>query len=47
VPLLMERAKRLATKNFMEIIQDMSPDAIQMIRTIVGAEPSAEGQSGY
>lgn len=47
VPLLMERAKRLATKNFMEIIQDMSPDAIQMIRTIVGAEPSAEEQSGY
>jgi type VI secretion system protein ImpA len=37
-PLLLERAKRLASKNFVEIIEDMCPDAMDQIRKISGIE---------
>ncbi len=36
VPLILKRAARLAGMDFMEIIQDLSPDAITQIRTITG-----------
>jgi type VI secretion system protein ImpA len=36
VPLILKRAARLAEMNFMEIINDMSPDSISQIRTITG-----------
>jgi type VI secretion system protein ImpA len=36
VPLMLKRAARLAGMDFMQIIQDLSPDAIGQIRTITG-----------
>jgi len=36
VPLLLQRAKRLATMDFMQIMTDMTPDAISLVNTIVG-----------
>jgi type VI secretion system protein ImpA len=37
VPLLLERAKALVSKNFVEIIQDLAPDGIAQVNTIRGA----------
>lgn len=45
VPYLLRRAQRLAAKNFMEIINDLSPDALEAITRITGPEPQ-EGESG-
>jgi type VI secretion system protein ImpA len=42
VPYLLKRAERLAEKNFMEIINDMSPEALEQITRITGAESAAE-----
>jgi type VI secretion system protein ImpA len=36
VPLMLKRAARLAEMDFMQIIRDLSPDAISQIRTITG-----------
>jgi type VI secretion system protein ImpA len=36
VPLLLKRAARLAEMGFMQIIEDLSPDAIAQIRTVTG-----------
>lgn len=36
VPLVLKRAARLAEMDFMQIIHDLSPDAISQIRTITG-----------
>ncbi|TDI44659.1 MAG: type VI secretion system protein TssA [Acidobacteria bacterium] len=36
VPLLLNRAKRLVTRNFMEIMQDLAPDAISQVETVSG-----------
>jgi type VI secretion system protein ImpA len=36
VPLVLKRAARLAGMDFMQIIEDLSPDAIAQIRTITG-----------
>ena len=36
VPLLLKRAARLAEMNFMQIIEDLSPDAITQVRTVTG-----------
>jgi len=36
VPLILKRAARLAGMNFMEIIQDLSPDSLSQIRGITG-----------
>jgi type VI secretion system protein ImpA len=38
VPLLLRRAKRLVSKNFMEIIRDLTPDGVPQARTITGIE---------
>ena len=38
VPLLLRRAKRLVSKGFMDIIQDIAPDGINQIKTIAGTE---------
>jgi type VI secretion system protein ImpA len=39
VPLLLKRARRLVSKSFLDIINDLSPDAISQIRVISGSEP--------
>ena len=36
VPLLLKRAARLAEMSFMQIIEDLSPDAITQVRTVTG-----------
>jgi type VI secretion system protein ImpA len=36
LPLLLRRAKRLASKSFMEIVKDLSPDAIPQIQKLSG-----------
>ena len=36
VPLMLKRAARLAEMDFMQIINDLSPDAIPQIRTVTG-----------
>ena len=38
VPLLLERAKRLVSKNFLEIVRDLAPDGVAQVETIRGPE---------
>lgn len=38
LPLLLNRAKRLATKSFMEILRDLTPDALGQAESIGGVE---------
>jgi type VI secretion system protein ImpA len=42
VPLMIKRAARLAEMDFMQIMQDLSPDAISQIRTITGEKEVEE-----
>lgn len=42
VPLLLERARRLVTKNFIEIMADLAPDGMAQLTMISGAPPSQE-----
>lgn len=41
IPLLLRRAQRLVGKNFWEVMQELSPDAINAIKVISGADPKA------
>lgn len=43
VPLLLKRAKRLADKGFMEIIEDLAPDGMSQIQWIKGSSPDGGG----
>ena len=36
VPLLIKRAKRLVDKSFVDIIRDLSPDAISQVQMVSG-----------
>ncbi len=38
VPLLLMRAKRLASKNFIEIIRDLTPDAVKQVEVFQGVD---------
>lgn len=38
VPLLLQRAKRLVNKNFLEAVQDLTPSGLTEIQTIAGVE---------
>jgi len=38
VPLLLQRAKRLVSKDFMEIMRDMAPDGVSQAETVTGAQ---------
>jgi type VI secretion system protein ImpA len=42
VPLLLERAKRLVTMNFLEILNDLTPDGVQQFGVIAGIKPQEE-----
>jgi type VI secretion system protein ImpA len=42
VPLLLERAKRLVSKSFMEVLEDIAPDSLSQVRLIGGIRE--EGQ---
>jgi type VI secretion system protein ImpA len=41
VPLLLKRAKRLATKSFLDILEDLSPDGLSQARLIGGIEQAS------
>jgi type VI secretion system protein ImpA len=41
VPLLLRRAQRLAEMNFLEVIGDLSPDALASVQNVTGAKPAA------
>jgi type VI secretion system protein ImpA len=38
LPLLIERAKRLAEKDFIEILRDLAPDGLQQARSVAGVQ---------
>ena len=42
VPLLLERAKRLVAKSFMEVLEDIAPDGLAQARIIGGSRGEAE-----
>jgi type VI secretion system protein ImpA len=46
VPMLLRRAQRLVSKGFLEVIQDVCPDAINQVRMIGGVTEGDSG-SGY
>jgi len=39
IPLLMQRAKRLSTMGFMEIVKDLAPDGLPQVQNISGIDP--------
>jgi type VI secretion system protein ImpA len=41
VPLLLRRAQRLAEMNFLEIISDLSPEALAPVQNVTGTKPAA------
>ena len=43
VPLLIKRAKRLVGKSFVDIIRDLSPDAMSQVKVVSGEEEPPEG----
>jgi len=44
VPLLLRRARRLVTKDFLGIVQDLAPDAVAQIEAIRGADSDTHKQ---
>jgi type VI secretion system protein ImpA len=38
VPLLLKRARRLATGSFVDIVRDLAPDALPQIERVCGVE---------
>jgi type VI secretion system protein ImpA len=44
LPLLLNRAKRLASKSFLEIVQDLSPDALAQILALAGTDKEGSGE---
>ena len=42
LPLLLNRARRLIAKDFMEIIQDLAPDGVAQVQTIRGSEETKD-----
>lgn len=47
VPLVLQRAKRLVTKNFMEIMEDLAPDGINQVTVISGAPAKSSDDDDY
>jgi type VI secretion system protein ImpA len=45
VPLLLRRAQRLVSKSFLDVIQDVCPDAVSRVQLICGTSGSDAGQS--
>jgi type VI secretion system protein ImpA len=41
VPLLLQRAKRLVNKNFLEAVQDLSPSGVTEVQTIAGVDAAS------
>lgn len=47
VPLLLERAKRLVSQDFMEILRDIAPDALVQAETVTGAKAPEQVEEHY
>lgn len=47
VPLLLRRAQRLVSKNFLEVIQDVCPDALSQIKMLGGASGADDSSGDY
>lgn len=45
VPLLLQRAGRLVKKNFVEILEDMAPDSMKQIQSLIGVPAKSEKES--
>ncbi len=45
VPLLLQRARRLVEKGFLEIIGDLSPEALGPLHTMTGVKQQVEGEA--
>ncbi len=43
VPLILQRAQRLVAKDFMEIMSDLTPDALSQLQIITGKKKDGEG----
>ena len=41
VPLLLKRARQLVEKNFVEIVEDLAPQAAEQIKTLFGDYPDS------
>ena len=44
LPLLLGRAERLASKSFMEIVKDLTPEAVPQIQRLSGADEDGAGE---
>ena len=44
LPLLLERARRLVPKNFMEIMEDLAPDGVAQINVFKGPDAATQGE---
>ena len=47
VPMLLRRAQRLVSKNFMEVIADICPDAMSHVEMIGGSSSSDSSDSDF
>ncbi len=47
VPLILQRAKRLVTKNFFEIMEDLAPDGINQVTVVTGYSPPQPEEDSY
>lgn len=45
VPLLLQRAKKLASKDFLEIIKDLAPEGLSQVQLIAGIDVSPESDT--
>ena len=43
VPYILRRAQRIAKMNYMEIVNELTPDALSTVKVVTGPEPG-EGQ---
>lgn len=44
--LLLRRAERLIDKNFLQLVRDLAPDAVNEVARILGVDPDSMGDSG-
>jgi type VI secretion system protein ImpA len=44
LPLLLKRAKRLVSKSFLDILEDMTPEGVSQARMIAGIDQGGEGE---
>lgn len=44
VPLLLQRAQRLLSKNFFEILEDLAPDGLGQLQMVSGVKPTQESE---